>query len=46
MAENEYAIAIITPPKTNVEPENGPLEKEIHFGNHPFQLFLLNLSGL
>ena len=40
MAENEYAIAIITPPKTNMEPEpeNAPLEKEIPFGNHPFQV--------
>ena len=27
-----------TPPKTNMEPENGPLEKEIPFGNHPFQV--------
>ena len=27
-----------TSPKTNVEPENGPLEKEIPFGNHPFQI--------
>ena len=26
----------ITPRKTNIEPENGPLEKEIPFGNHPF----------
>ena len=25
-----------TPPKTNMEPENGPLEKEIPFGNHSF----------
>ncbi len=24
----------ITPPKTNMEPENGPLEKEIPIGNH------------
>ena len=27
-----------TPPKTNVEPENGPLEKEIPIGNHHFQV--------
>ena len=27
-----------TPPKTNMEPENGPLEKENRFGNHPFQV--------
>ncbi len=25
-----------TPRKINIEPENGPLEKEIPFGNHPF----------
>ena len=28
----------VPPPKTNMEPENGPLEKEIPFGNHPFQV--------
>jgi len=27
-----------TPQKTNMEPENEPLEKEIPFGNHPFQV--------
>ena len=27
-----------TPPKTNMEPENGPLEKEITIGNHHFQV--------
>ena len=26
------------PPKTNMEPENGPLEKEIPIGNHHFQV--------
>ena len=30
---------INTPPKTNMEPENGgPLEKEIPIGNHHFQV--------
>ncbi len=29
---------IVTPPKTNMEPENGPLEKEIPIGNHHFQV--------
>ena len=29
---------IYTPPKTNMEPENGPLEKEIPVGNHHFQV--------
>ena len=28
----------ITPPKTNMEPENGPLEKEVPIGNHHFQV--------
>ena len=28
----------ITPPKTNMEPKNGPLEKEIPIGNHHFQV--------
>ena len=28
----------ITPPKTNMKPENGPLEKEIPIGNHHFQV--------
>ena len=32
------SILVCTPPKTNMEPENGPLEKEIPFGNHPFQV--------
>ena len=27
-----------TLPKTNIAPENGALEKEIPFGNHPFQV--------
>ena len=27
-----------TPPKTNMEPENGALEKEIPIKNHPFQV--------
>ena len=26
-----------TPPKTNMEPENGPLEKATPIGNHHFQ---------
>ena len=29
---------IDTPPKTNMELENGPLEKEIPIGNHHFQV--------
>ena len=28
-----------TPPKTNMEPENGPVEKEIPIGNHHFHSF-------
>ena len=28
----------LTPLKTNMEPENGPLEKEIPIGNHHFQV--------
>ena len=31
-------ISNVTPPKTNMEPENGPLEKEIPIGNHHFQV--------
>ena len=31
-------VATSTPPKTNMEPENGPLEKEIPIGNHDFQV--------
>ena len=34
-----------TPPKTNMEPENGPLEKEIPIGNHHFQVPAVNFSG-
>ena len=29
---------LLVPPKTNMEPENGPLEKEIPIGNHHFQV--------
>ena len=31
-------VTMDTPPKTNMEPENGPLEKEIPIGNHHFQV--------
>ena len=34
-----------TPPKTNMEPENGPLEKEIPIGNHHFQVPAVNFLG-
>ena len=34
-----------TPPKTNMEPENGPLQKEIPLGNYPFQGSILNFQG-
>ena len=27
-----------TLPETNMEPENGPLEKEVPIGNHHFQV--------
>ena len=33
-----FSIKEHTPPKTNMEPENGPLEKEIPIGNHHFQV--------
>ena len=33
---NSYAY---TPLKTNLEPENRPLQEEIPFGNHHFQVF-------
>ena len=29
---------MFTSPKTNMEPENGPLQKEIPLGNYPFQV--------
>ena len=36
----------VTPPKTNMEPENGgPLEKEIPIGNHHFQFPAINFRG-
>ena len=40
---------VCTPPKTNMEPENGPLEKEIPIGNHHFQVpcsFLIIFGGV
>ena len=36
--ENHHFLIGDTPPKTNMEPENGPLEKEIPIGNHYFQV--------
>ena len=36
--QNKIPVFLYTPPKTNMEIENGPLEKEIPFGNHPFQV--------
>ena len=36
--ETRERMAAFTPPKTNMEPENGPLEKEIPIGNHHFQV--------
>ena len=34
-----------TPPKTNMEPENGALKQEIPIGNPPFSGSMLNLRG-
>ena len=34
----ERDIFMDTPTKTNMEPENGPLEKEIPIGNHHLQV--------
>ncbi len=34
----DMEVAWVTPPKTNMQPENGPLEKEIPIGNHHFQV--------
>ncbi len=34
----DCVISTVTPPKINMEPENGPLEKEIPIGNHHFQV--------
>ena len=31
-------VEYLHPPKTNMEPENGPLEKEIPIGKHHFQV--------
>ena len=33
-----FYLFFINPTKTNMEPENGPLEKEIPIGNHHFQV--------
>ena len=37
-SQSHQFISRVTPPKTNMEPENGPLEKEIPIGNHHFQV--------
>ena len=36
--QSKFLLSRRTPLKTKMEPENGPLEKEIPFGNHPFQV--------
>ncbi len=38
LPKENYAYEDVHPPKTNMEPENGPLEKEIPIGNHHFQV--------
>ena len=35
----------VTPRKTNMEPENGPLEREIPFGNHHSQVPAVSFRG-
>ena len=42
---NLWTSEWFTPPKTNMEPENGPLEKEIPIGNHHFQVPAVNFWG-
>ena len=42
---NQNILQTDTPPKTHMEPENGPLEKEIPFGNHPFQVNNVSFQG-
>ncbi len=37
---------VTSPPKTNMEPENGPLEKEIPIGNSSFAGSMLNFGGV
>ena len=39
-------VKVSTPPKTNIEPENGPLEEEIPFGNHHFSGSMFNFGGV
>ena len=34
----------VTPPKTNMEPENGPFKEEIPIGNPPFSGSMLNFG--
>ena len=36
--EGDGACLSYTPPKTNMEPENGPFVKEIPIGNHHLQV--------
>ena len=35
-----------TPPEAKMEPENGPLEKEISTGKSPFSVSMLNFQGV
>ena len=41
-----YWLNMFTPPKTNMEAENGPLQKEIPLGNYPFQGSMLVFRGV
>ena len=46
-SESKFSVSgsRITPPKTNMEPNNGPLEKEIPFENHHFQVPAVSFQG-
>ena len=45
MVKEDLRIPKDTPPKTNMEPENGPLKQEIPIGNPPFSGSMLNFGG-
>lgn len=42
--KNHEILYVVTPPKTNMEPENWPLEKENPIGNHLFFKVLCSFS--
>ena len=44
-SKNIWYVKIFTPPTTHMEPENEPLQEEIPFGKHHFQVQVVSFRG-